>query len=103
MSARGAGRGTGTGGEVGVERVGCHMYGVADRRIIEDAFSMPRQSSCQHVCLSLMVCVPSHSIVQEKRTPLMYAALSKSAQALALVALLLKADADVNARDRVSA
>ena len=43
------------------------------------------------------------SIVQDKKTPLMYAALNKSAQALAVVEVLLKAGAEVNARDKVSA
>ena len=43
-----------------------------------------------------------HSIVQWKKTPLLYAARNESAQARAVVELLLKAGADVNATDYVS-
>ena len=50
---------------------------------------------------SLSVC--SHSIWQNKQTPLMFAARNKSAQAPAVVERLLKAGADVNAVDYVSA
>ena len=56
-----------------------------------------------HACLSLMVCVPSHSVVQLKQTPLMYAVRNESAQSPAVVELLLKAEADVNAANDVSA
>ena len=48
-------------------------------------------------------CVCPHSIAQARVTPLMFAAWNKSAQAPALVELLLKAEADVNAADKVSA
>ena len=54
-----------------------------------------------HASHSWSVC--SHPIVQDKGTPLLYAAVSKSAQSPALVELLLKAEADVNAADDVSA
>ena len=48
--------------------------------------------------------VCAHSIVQRKWTSLMLAArYNKSAQALAVAARLLKAGADVNAADRVTA
>ena len=44
-----------------------------------------------------------HSITQyDKRTPLMYAAENESRQSPAMVVLLLRAGADVNATDRVS-
>ena len=48
--------------------------------------------------------VCSHSIVQfDKKTPLFYAAQNESALAPAVVARLLKAGADVNATNDVSA
>ena len=47
--------------------------------------------------------VCSHSIVQFKTTPLFYAAENKSAQALAVLERLLKAGAEVNATNMVSA
>ena len=55
-----------------------------------------------HASHSWSVC--SHSIVQGTPTPLMYAAgYNESAQSPALVELLLKAGADVNAANKVSA
>ena len=44
----------------------------------------------------------SHSIAQNKATPLMFAAKNESAQSPALVELLLKAKAEANARNSVS-
>ena len=54
-----------------------------------------------HASHSWSVC--SHSIVQTKKTPLMYAARNESAQAPAVVKLLLQGKADVDAADSVSA
>ena len=54
-----------------------------------------------HASHSWSVC--SHSIVQDKRTPLMHAAENESAQSPALVELLLEGKTDVNAAGRVNA
>ena len=54
-------------------------------------------------CLAYLSLTAPRLIVQDKRTPLMYAARNKSEHSAALVKVLLGAEAEVNAADKVSA
>ena len=54
-------------------------------------------------CLAYLSLTAPRLIVQNKRTPLMYAAQNKSEHSAALAKVLVGAGAEVNAADRVSA